>query len=110
MHTNADMPQGVSETTVSNVPPKKRKKSTLKRRENLTALAFISIKYFGLIVFTVLPVIFALLYSFTNYNARFETEPFLTRIGALWCNFENYKKLRRLCGEFKRCQSVQCQR
>ena len=93
MHTNADMPQGFSEAAVSNVPPKKRKKSTLKRRENLTALAFISIKYFGLLVFTVLPVIFALLYSFTNYNARQETEPFLSRIGALWCGFDNYKKL-----------------
>lgn len=29
MHTNADMPQGFSETTVSNVPPKKRKKAHL---------------------------------------------------------------------------------
>lgn len=73
--------------------PIKRKKSTLKRRENLTALAFISIKYFGLIVFTVLPVIFAILFSFTNYYARIETKPFLSRIGDLWCGFDNYSKL-----------------
>ena len=54
---------------LSGKPPKK-KKSTLKRKENLIALAFISIKYLGLIVFTVLPFIFAILYSFTDYNAR----------------------------------------
>lgn len=88
------MPHGFSETTVSGMPKKnKRKKSTLKRRENLIALAFISIKYFGLLVFTVLPVVFAVLYSFTDYNARLETEPFLTRISVLWCGFENYKKI-----------------
>ena len=52
--------------------PIKRKKSTLKRRENLTALAFISIKYFGLILFTVLPVIFAILFSCTYYYARID--------------------------------------
>lgn len=92
MHNNANTPHGFSETTASGVPPKRRK-STLKRRENLIALAFISIKYFGLIVFTVLPVIFAVLYSFTNYNAIKETEPFLTRIPALWCGFDNYVKL-----------------
>lgn len=60
---------------LSGKPPKK-KKSTLKRKENLIALAFISIKYLGLIVFTVLPFIFAILYSFTDYNARIETESF----------------------------------
>lgn len=79
--------------SVSGAVPPKKKRSTLKRKENLTALAFISIKYFGLLLFTVLPVIFAVLYSFTDYYARMETEPFVTRIGALWCGFDNYKKL-----------------
>lgn len=65
---------------LSGKPPKK-KKSTLKRKENLIALAFISIKYLGLIVFTVLPFIFAILYSFTDYNARIETESFLSIMG-----------------------------
>ncbi len=74
-------------------PKRKRKMSTLKRREHWMALLFISIKYFGLIVFTLIPLLVALLYSFTNYIGTFETEPFFTRIGALWCGFDNYKKL-----------------
>ena len=81
-----------STAVVSGKPPQK-KKSTLKRKENLIALAFISIKYLGLIVFTVLPFIFAILYSFTDYNARIETEPFLTIMGEKWCGFGNYVKL-----------------
>lgn len=72
---------------------KKNKKSTLKRNEHLMALAFISVKYVGLIIFTLLPVVFALLYSFTDYYARMETEPFLTRIDDLWCGFDNYVQL-----------------
>ena len=77
---------------LSGKPPKK-KKSTLKRKENLIALAFISIKYLGLIVFTVLPFIFAILYSFTDYNARIETESFLSIMGEMWCGLGNYVKL-----------------
>ena len=91
MNANANK-SGYSADLVSGKPPK-RKRSTLKRRENLIALAFISIKYFGLLVFTVLPVIFAVLYSFTDYNARVETEPFLYIMADKWCWFENYSKL-----------------
>ena len=79
--------------SVKLAPRKKEKISPLKRKENLTALAFISIKYVGLIVFTILPVLVAVLYSFTNYIAVAETEPFFTRIGDLWCGFDNYVKL-----------------
>lgn len=71
----------------------KKKKSTLKRKEHWTALAFISVKYVGLIIFTLLPVLFAFLYSFTDYYARMETEPFITRIDDLWCGLSNYIQL-----------------
>ncbi len=66
------------------------------RRENRTALAFISVKYVGLILFTVIPVLIALLYSLTDYNGfnvLGSSEPFMSRIGELWNNFENYKDL-----------------
>lgn len=72
---------------------RKKKKSALKRRERLTALAFISVKYVGLFIFTFLPLICAILYSFTDYYATFETQSFFSRIGALWCGFDNYVKL-----------------
>lgn len=75
------------------IPPRNRKGSTLKRREHWMALLFISIKYFGLIVFTLVPLLFAFLYSLTNYIGTFETEPFITRIDDLWCGFGNYAKL-----------------
>ncbi|MBP3433816.1 MAG: sugar ABC transporter permease [Clostridia bacterium] len=86
----------MSETNIGSIKEPRRKKSKispLKRRENLTALAFISVKYLGLILFTILPVIMALLYSFTDYVAVAETESFFTRIDDLWCGFDNYKKL-----------------
>lgn len=84
-----------TEETIAPVPVKNKdkKRSTLKRRENWTALAFISIKYVGLIIFTLIPVLFALLYSFTDYYARMETEPFIMRIDDLWCGFDNYVQL-----------------
>lgn len=73
--------------------PEKKKKSKLKRREHLTALAFISVKYVGLLVFTFAPLLCAILYSVTDYYATFETESFFTRIDDLWCGFDNYSKL-----------------
>lgn len=78
----------------ASLPPKKKKPaSKLKRREHWTALAFISIKYVGLIIFTLLPVAFALMYSFSDYYAVRETEPFLSRFGDLFCGFDNYVRL-----------------
>lgn len=68
-------------------------KSTLKRREHWTAMAFISFKYVGFILFVLLPVIVSILYSFCNYNAAIETEPFFSRMGALWSGFDTYKQL-----------------
>lgn len=72
---------------------RKKKRSALKRHEHLTALAFISVKYVGLFVFTFLPLVFAILYSVTDYYASFETQSFLSRFGTLWCGFDNYVKL-----------------
>ncbi len=66
------------------------------RKENRTALAFISVKYVGLIAFTVIPVAIALLYSLTDYNGfkvLGSSKPFMARIGELWNNFANYKAL-----------------
>lgn len=68
-------------------------RSTLKRREHWTAMAFISFKYVGFILFVFLPVIVSILYSFCNYNGAIETEPFFSRIGALWSGFDSYKEL-----------------
>ena len=42
--------------------------SKLKQKEHITALAFISVKYVGLFIFTLLPLLLALLYSFTDYT------------------------------------------
>lgn len=72
---------------------KKAKKSSLKRKEHFAALAFISVKYVGLIIFTYLALFCAILYSLTDYYATFETESFFSRIGALWCGLDNYIKL-----------------
>lgn len=67
--------------------------SKLKRREHWIAMGFILPKYVGFILFVFLPVLFSVLYSFTDYNAAYETEPYITRIGDLWCGFDCYKKL-----------------
>ena len=71
----------------------KKKKSKLKRRENWTALAFISVKYLGLIIFTVIPVLFALLYSFMDYQGGYTLPRFFNSIPKLWGWFDNYKLL-----------------
>ena len=81
---------------VAPLPPTAKKKkptSKLKRREHWTALAFISVKYVGLIISTALPVAFALMYSLSDYYAVRETEPFLSRFPDLFCGFSNYKRL-----------------
>ncbi len=88
-------PEG--EALLHGEPPRvPKQKSKLKQREHLTALAFISVKYVGLIVFTVLPVFFALLYSLTNYNGIIVSAgggSFLDRFTSLWNNFKNYTDL-----------------
>ncbi len=71
----------------------KQKISPLKMREHWTAMAFISLKYIGFLTFVFAPVVVSLLYSFTNYNPAYETEPYFSRIGDLWCWFDCYKKL-----------------
>ena len=68
-------------------------KSRLKRREHWTALAFISVKYVGLIVFTLLPVVVALLYSFTDYSSLDTMDSFFVQIDDLWVGFANYGNL-----------------
>ena len=73
--------------------PKKSKISPLKRQEHWAAMAFVSIKYVGLLLFTLLPLVVSFLYSMTDYIAMAETEPFFTRIDDLWCNFDNYARL-----------------
>ncbi len=78
------------------IPVKKAKRSVLMRKENRTALAFISVKYVGLILFTVLPLVIAVFYSLTDYNGfkvLSSSEPFFARIGELWNNFKNYRDL-----------------
>ena len=65
----------------------------LKRKEGRIALAIISVKYVGEIVFVFVPVLFSILYSFTDYNAARETAPFFSRIGDIWIGFGNYKNL-----------------
>ncbi|MGN1053443.1 MAG: carbohydrate ABC transporter permease [Candidatus Scatosoma sp.] len=72
---------------------KKQALSKLKRREHFIATCFIIPKYAGFVLFVFLPVLFSVLYSFTDYNAAYETEPYITRIGDLWCGFDCYKKL-----------------
>ena len=72
--------------------PKKPKISPLKRQEHWAAMAFVSIKYVGLLLFTLLPLVVSFLYSMTDYIAMAETEPFFTRIDDLWCNFDNYAR------------------
>ena len=72
---------------------KKSKHTPLKRKENLMALAFISVKYVGLILFTFVPVLFTILYSFTIYNPRIDTKSFFSIIGDIWCGFDNYVKV-----------------
>ena len=68
-------------------------KSRLKRREHWTALAFISIKYVGLFVFTFLPVAVAFLYSFTDYSSLDTMESFFVQIDDLWVGGRNYVNL-----------------
>ena len=67
--------------------------SSLKKKENRIALGFISVKYVGETIFVFVPVLFSILYSFTDYNAARETEPFFSRIGDIWIWFGNYKQL-----------------
>ena len=67
--------------------------SKLKRKEGRIALGIISVKYVGEIIFVFVPVLFSILYSFTDYNAARETEPFFSRIGDIWIGFGNYKNL-----------------
>ncbi|MBQ8885272.1 MAG: sugar ABC transporter permease [Clostridia bacterium] len=82
---------------------KKQKLSPLKRREHLIAMGFISFKYVGFILFVFLPVLFSILYSFANYNAAYETEPFLSIFADRFSGFETYKMLfnSRYADEFK---------
>ena len=71
----------------------KQNKSKLKQREHWTALAFISVKYVGLIIFTVAPMLVALLYSFTDYTSMDTMHSFFSQIGKLWIGFGNFKSL-----------------
>ncbi|MGN1052743.1 MAG: carbohydrate ABC transporter permease [Candidatus Scatosoma sp.] len=73
----------------------KRKKLTYARKEELAAFGFVSIKIIGFVVFTLGPMVFSLLYSFTNLNPLKHHDTFLNLLfnGTLSVNFENYKNL-----------------
>ncbi|MGN1062024.1 MAG: carbohydrate ABC transporter permease, partial [Candidatus Scatosoma sp.] len=73
----------------------KRKKLTYARKEELAAFGFVSIKVIGFAVFTLGPMVFSLLYSFTNLNPLKHHDTFLNLLfnGTLSVNLENYKNL-----------------
>ena len=74
-------------------PAPNKRTSKLKQKEHITALAFISVKYVGLFIFTLLPLLLALLYSFTDYTGADTGKPFFSQLDKLWLGFDNYKAL-----------------
>ncbi len=69
------------------------RRSKLKQKERITALAFISIKYLGLLIFTTTPFIVSILYGFTWYDAGLSRTFFFDQIGDIWYHFGAYKEL-----------------
>lgn len=88
---NATETAGGGSTALAAAP--KKGTSKLKQKEHLTALAFISVKYVGLFIFTLLPLLAALLYGFTDYTGADTGKSFFSQIDKLWIGFDNYKAL-----------------
>lgn len=89
--TVSDPAQAGRRTSLAPAP--KKGTSKLKQKEHITALAFISVKYVGLFIFTLLPLLLALLYGFTDYTGADTGKPFFSQLDKLWLGFGNYKAL-----------------
>lgn len=71
----------------------KTKMTKLERREHYSAIGFISIKYLGFAIFTLIPIFFVFMFSFTKYNPIIHTGPFLSDFGNIFVGFDQYEKL-----------------
>ena len=76
--TVSDPAQAGRRTSLAPAP--KKGTSKLKQKEHITALSFISVKYVGLFIFTLLPLLLALLYGFTDYTGADTGKPFFSQL------------------------------
>ena len=73
----------------------KPKRSKLERRESMIAFGFVSIKIVGFVLFTLIPVVACVLYSFSNMNPMAYPNSLVTYLGDrnFWAGFRQYVDL-----------------